>query len=281
MRHLVHYVAYLDEFGHIGPFVSRTHPKFNDSPVSGLAGVVLPASEIREFAIYFFKMKCQLLAWDLVHKNPGLLPAHRWEKKGAAVYTVLNVQRYQRLRQATFRLLNHIKKVGGYVFYTGEHKATGPGTLDSAGIFERQLLQTVQKIDQFCTTAGGSFLLLLDEQQAGNAWREHNVEVCTRVMFDDRQDKCRSLIEPPLQGESHLFQTLQCADWLCALVGRLTAFSVAPEEYADWAIFHKYFRDRVSHVSLPLSGLEPHNISWTAPKPPDLDLSEANVEFAE
>jgi hypothetical protein len=100
-------------------------------------------------------------------------------------------------------------------------------------------------------------------------------------MFDDHQDKCRSLIEPPLQGESHLFQTLQCADWLCALVGRLMAFSVEPEEYADWAIFHKYFYDRVNRVTLPLSGLEPQNVSWAAPTHPDLYLSEANIEFAE
>ena len=36
------YFAYLDEFGHIGPYISRTDPRYNDSPVFGLAGFVLP-----------------------------------------------------------------------------------------------------------------------------------------------------------------------------------------------------------------------------------------------
>ena len=75
-------------------------------------------------------------------------------------------------------------------------------------------------------------------------------------MFEDPSEKSRTLVEPPLQGESHLFQTLQCADWICGLVGRLTALSVSPQEYAEWDIFHKYFDARLKAVSLPCSGLE-------------------------
>ena len=37
----VTYFAYLDEFGHIGPYVSRTDPRYKDSPVFGLARFVL------------------------------------------------------------------------------------------------------------------------------------------------------------------------------------------------------------------------------------------------
>ena len=45
------YIAYLDEFGHVGPYVSRTHPRHNDSPVFGFAGFVMPAEEVRGFGI--------------------------------------------------------------------------------------------------------------------------------------------------------------------------------------------------------------------------------------
>ncbi len=99
-------------------------------------------------------------------------------------------------------------------------------------------------------------MVLLDEQKAGDEWRMRNVEACTLAMFEDKDQKCRTLIEPPLQGESHLFQTLQCADWICGLVGRLTAYSVAAAEYPDWDIFGKYFSERIAKVSLPCSGLE-------------------------
>ena len=71
----MHYVAYLDEFGHVGQYVSRDHPRYKTSPVFGLGGMILPAHEVREFAIYFYKMKCQLLAYDLEHDNPAGLPA--------------------------------------------------------------------------------------------------------------------------------------------------------------------------------------------------------------
>ena len=36
------YFAYLDEFGHIGPYIARDDPKHNDSPVFGLGGMILP-----------------------------------------------------------------------------------------------------------------------------------------------------------------------------------------------------------------------------------------------
>lgn len=255
-KYFVHYLAYLDEFGHIGPFVSRNHPKFNDSPVFGLAGFLLPVEAVREFAIYFYQLKCRLLAWDLQHKNPGHLPPYQWEKKGSAVYTATNVEKYRELRTATNRMLNRIAKDGGYLFYTGEHKTTSPEAHDSAETYKRQLLQAIRKIDRFCNKSGATFMLLLDEQDAGDEWRERNVEACTLSMFEDSDEKCRSLVEPPVQGESHLYQTLQCADWICGLVGRLMAFETAPQQYGDWQLFDRYFGERTKQVMLPSSGLE-------------------------
>lgn len=32
----MHYFAYLDEFGHIGPYISRNDKKYNTSPISVL-----------------------------------------------------------------------------------------------------------------------------------------------------------------------------------------------------------------------------------------------------
>lgn len=276
----MHYVVYLDEFGHIGPFVSRDHRKHNDSPVFGFAGMLLPAEAIREFAIFFYKLKCHLLAWDLEHKNPQNLPPYQWEKKGSAVYTAVNVAKYKELRKATFRILTRIREVGGHVFYTGEHKTTAPEVHDSTETFKRQLLQTIRKIDRFCSNEGSTFMVLLDEQQAGNDWRERNVEACTLAMFEDPSEKSRTLVEPPLQGESHLFQTLQCADWLCGLIGRLMVHSVSPDEYADWGVFVKYFGTRVGAVSLPCSGLEHQKAALVPAELADEALPDAAGKLA-
>ena len=142
------------------------------------------------------------------------------------------------------------------MFYTGEHKTTDPDVHDSTETFKRQLLQSVRKIDRFCLQSGSTFMLMLDEQRCGNEWRETNVEVCTLAMFEDASEKCRTLIEPPIQAESHLFQTIQCADWICGLIGRLTALLVAPDEYQELEPFDKYFSDRIAKVTMPGSGLE-------------------------
>ena len=88
----VTYFAYLDEFGHIGPYVSKQHPKHNDSPVFGLAGFVLPFGRGREFGTWFFQRKCQLLSFEI--RQSGEHPA-QWEKKSSSLYTVRNVRAYR------------------------------------------------------------------------------------------------------------------------------------------------------------------------------------------
>ena len=57
-------IAFLDEFGHGGPFVARSDKRFNQSPVFGLAGYVMPHTQVRGFATFFFQLKANLLAAD-------------------------------------------------------------------------------------------------------------------------------------------------------------------------------------------------------------------------
>ena len=45
---LIH-IAYLDEFGHVGPYAARSDPHHNTSPVFGFAGFIMPADEVRGF----------------------------------------------------------------------------------------------------------------------------------------------------------------------------------------------------------------------------------------
>ena len=59
------YFAYLDEFGRTGPYVGRAHPRYNESPVFGLAGFVLPSREVRGFGTWFFQRKCELLGFEI------------------------------------------------------------------------------------------------------------------------------------------------------------------------------------------------------------------------
>ena len=141
------YFAYLDEFGHIGPYVSRADPRYKESPVFGLAGFVLPAAEVRGFGTWFFQRKCEMLEFEITRS--GEHPAV-WEKKGASLFTVINVTRYRELRKFTNRLFNKIEKLGGFVFYVGIRKTTAPDAHNPNRLYARVLLEAIKRIDEFC-----------------------------------------------------------------------------------------------------------------------------------
>ncbi|MDY0270581.1 DUF3800 domain-containing protein [Trichloromonas sp.] len=237
------YIAYLDEFGHIGPYVSHDHPSHKTHPVFGLGGIVLPHGQVRCFATYFFQLKNRLLEFEL--KKSGKHPA-KWEKKGAALYTLQNVQKYPELRKATFRLLNRITKAGGFVFYVGFEKRRDLVRHDSKNIYYAALREAIKRLDQECEAKNDQFLLMLDQQEK-NVMRTEIVETAALSMFGEEPRK--TLIEPPIQAESHLYQNLQCADWICGIVGRMAHYKFEPEQKKDLEVFDRYFKDRLERVS--------------------------------
>ena len=239
------FIAYLDEFGHIGPFVSRNDPKYNESPVFGFAGYLLPLEEVRSFGTWFFQRKCELLDYEI--KRSGKHPA-LWEKKGAALYTVRNVTKYPELRKFTFRLLNEISKRGGHTFYVGIKKHAAPEDHRPNQLYIRMLLEAIKRLDEFCAvelTGDAGFMLALDEHEQ----RSEMLTAASKSMYGTSARR-RHLIEPPFHLESHRYQTVQAADWIAGLVGRLGAYWADSHEYSDNKIHRKYFESRLADCSL-------------------------------
>lgn len=238
------YIAYLDEFGHIGPYVSRTDPKFNSSPVFGLAGFVLPVDEVRGFGTWFFQLKSNLLAWEIAQS--GAHPA-TWEKKGAALYTEKNVAKYLELRKATNRLFNKIDSVGGFVFYVGIKKSAAPAKHNPNYLYIRMLLEAMKRLNAFCeidcNPMQGMFLALDEHDQ-----RENLITAASRSMYGGASPY-RRFIEPPFELESHRYQTMQAADWIAGLVGRFGSYWAAQAEFPENGTFIKYFGARLHAVT--------------------------------
>lgn len=239
------YLVYLDEFGHIGPFVSRSHAKYNESPVFGLAGFALPQSAVRGFGTWFFQRKCELLKFEI--DRSGKHPAV-WEKKGSSLYTVTNVAKYPELRKLTFRIFNKINELGGFVFYVGVAKTAN--VIDHApnDLYRFVLREAIKRVDQHCRLQDGvqtSFHLILDEHDQ----RDALITEAAMAMYGPNEPR-RSLIEPPFQVESHRYQTMQAADWIAGLVGRLGAIWKAPHAYSENVIFRTYFEERLNAVAL-------------------------------
>lgn len=237
------YVAYIDEFGHIGPYVSRSSAKYNESPVFGLAGYVLPIERVRDFGTWFYQRKCELLDWEIRRSGQ---PAYLWEKKGAALYTIANVTQYAELRQFTNRFLNKIRTCGGFTFYVGTVKRLPPGKHNANYLYLRMLVEAIKRVNRHCDAAvpPQRFILNLDE----HSQRENLITAAAQVMYR-ANDPYRRLIEPPFSLESHRYQTIQAADWIAGLVGRVTAHAADPVAYADHKIFADYFGGRLDVAS--------------------------------
>jgi len=107
------YIAFLDEFGHIGPFVSRTHKRYGHSPLFGLAGYIIPHRRVRHFATWFFQLKNQVLDPEI--RISGRHPA-TWEKKGSDLFTSKNISKYQSISLAAKELLTRYTNVTAALF---------------------------------------------------------------------------------------------------------------------------------------------------------------------
>lgn len=236
-----HYHVYLDEFGHIGPYLSRQGNKYNESPVFGLGGFIIPAGKSREFATWFFQRKNELLEWEL--DRSGKHPA-RFEKKGSALYTTQNFENYNELKRFTNRLLNAFPKFGAHVFYVGLEKRQDTDRHDADALYESVLKEAIKRADQFCTDNNGRFIMVLDEHPS----RDRILTAASTTMFGTQM--AQSMLEPPFQVESHRFQTIQAADWLCGLIGRLGAYWVSRSEWSDMKWAHEHYCDRLREVSV-------------------------------
>lgn len=249
-------IAFLDEFGHSGPFVSRTDPRHSHSPVFGLAGYVLPHQQVRHFATFFFQLKTNLLAAELRHVQDH--PA-TWEKKGGDLVTTRNIRRYVHIREALIRVMNEIYKCNGKLVYYGRQKYQSPAASNASGLYTTVMAHTIRAIDTYCCGIRGQFMMILDQHSD----RIKLLESATKTMFSP-QTPARCLIEPPFQVESHLYQTIQAADWIATMVGRLMAFTVEPQQYADWEWAETYFGARIRALST-------HSTLWR-PRPPQPPL---------
>ena len=113
-------------------------------------------------------------------------------------------------------------------------------------LYTSVLLEAIKRIDQFCMERNppDNFLLALDEHDQ----RAALITEVSRSMYAGAEPR-RRLVEPLFNLESHRYQTIQAADWIAALVGRLRAFRADPESYAENSVFRDYFEQTLKRIS--------------------------------
>lgn len=239
--------AFLDEFGHNGPYHSRNHPNYNTSPVFGLAGYLMPAQAIRGFGTYFLKLKQNLLGEEIARSGKQ---AYEWEKKGTNFFTANSIERYPNIRKGMFRMLNEIRRRDGKVFYYGREKIRERNDLNANGLYKTILSHAIRHIDSYCEGINENFVIVMDE----NSVRKELLETAAKTMFGN--EPARRMSSPPFEVESYLNQNIQAADWIATIAGRLWNYRLDEDGFRNYAPYEAYFWQRIHAISTHSSVLK-------------------------
>ena len=114
-------------------------------------------------------------------------------------------------------------------------------------LYARVFLEAIKRIDGHCAEdcdPAEEFVLILDEHEQ----RAALLTEAAKSMYG-RGQRRRHLVEPPFHLESHRYQTIQAADWIAGLVGRLGAIWADPAGVARERGVPAVFRASGSTVS--------------------------------
>lgn len=236
-------IAYLDEFGHVGPYLGADHPKFSQHPVFGYAGFIAPASAVREIGAKFTWVKSSLFKTEI---DKSAAP-HQWERKGSEYFSTGSITHRPEQIRAFRGLVEFLRRRGGKLFYYGDEKQRG--TLKQTertpqAITKDALKQAIDRICSYAESEKQDVLIIVD-----SITEKTRIELVGDMyahIYSRRRDEMKRIVEAPLHIESKLNSGVQFADWICALVGRATAFQLVEDSQFGWAAQH--FRRSLTHA---------------------------------
>lgn len=111
-------LAYIDETGEPGAYVSPDHPRYRTSPAFGYAGFVIPEDAAWEFGVRFSREKATVFATEIrAAEHPG-----RWERKGASIFRPGTPEKYPQQLRVFNSLVRYLKRREGSLFYYADEK---------------------------------------------------------------------------------------------------------------------------------------------------------------
>jgi len=224
------YAVYLDEFGHDGPFLSRSHIKYNTSPVFGLGGFLIPIENARSLSAFYFNLKKQVFERELSFVENK---AH-WRKKGGDFLTPNNMKSKETRRVFKRIIKKIILENGGRTIFVGTEKIRTE-SFDGPGLYLNTIREVIKRMEYFCNKGDDNFVMFLDRHSG----RKKHVAACGMEMFGE--NKRKRILEPLFHVEGNFYQTIQISDWICSALGKIHAYNTCPMEYADYKIYKDYF----------------------------------------
>lgn len=226
-------LAYIDEIGEPGAYVSKEHLRFNTNPVFGYAGFVIPERAARRFGKLFTEEKRRQFANELIEvDNPG-----RWERKGSDIFTPDAWASYgSQIR--TFRgLVSKLGDLGGKVFYYADQKEKGTEKQVRFDRDERETRAMQETVNRLCRHAGtqdSNLLIMMD--QINEKQRAAHVAASYAHIFSRSKEfpEMEAAVEPPMHIDSALSSNIQFADWVATAVSRAIDYQLEPKSRYGW-----------------------------------------------
>ena len=297
-------IAYIDEVGEAGAFISKDHKRFKISPAFGYAGFVVPEQHVHALSrdVAITKQKFYSLLCGDGEEEPGNY-APTWERKGSDLLSKHAMGRAGRQEVVELRsLLARISSnYGGKLFYFVREKPIGsPGQVwgkntDNNWENKREertlecLSEAINRLCRYAEHEDQNILLfqdMINEKQRFHQVRRSYAHIYGRIK--EHQEMLR-ILEAPAYIDSELSTNIQCADWIAALIGRACDYQLVLNSSYQWVAdsffadlrggftyestlqFHRRSIDNIHHIRI-LDRARPHLDSLTGMSPENLSL---------
>lgn len=226
-------LAYIDEIGEPGAFISRTHERFHTSPAFGYAGFVVDAEAARLFSQRFTHEKRTLFSSELGDvANPG-----QWEKKGAAMFRRTTPDTHPQHHRVFGGLVKQLRAMRGILFYYADEKPLGTPKQTSLDPVARETTAMQETLNRLCTYAerrGKNLLVMID--QINEKTRSERLPNMYGHIFRRSTDRpeMKRIVEPPMHVDSVLSANIQFADWVAAAVTRAIDHQLVSDSPYNW-----------------------------------------------
>ena len=226
-------LAYIDEIGEPGAFVSREHEKYKTSPAFGYAGLVIPESAARRLGAAFTEQKRTLFATELLDvTNPG-----QWERKGSSIFRPDTHERFPQQIRVFSGLVRTLRKLGGSLFYYVDEKPLGTPhqtQLDTAARETAAMRETLNRLARHADSAGSNLMVMIDQVNE-NQRSERLPKMYAHILGRSADfPEMKRIIEPPMHVDSQLSSNIQLADWIAACVTRAIEYQLIKDSPYRW-----------------------------------------------
>lgn len=226
-------LAYIDEVGETGAFVSKDHDRYRTSPAFGYAGFILPEDHARPFGSVFTNKKRTLFRTELeTCDEPS-----RWERKGASMFRRDTPDKFPQYIRVFKDLVGTLSSHNGHLFYYADEKPLGTPKQTHLDVMAREagaMRECLNRLARYADQMDQNVLVLIDqvnEKQRAERLPRMYAHILGRA---GGFPEMRRLVEPPMHIDSQVSSNIQFADWVAAIVSRAIDYQLVKDSHYSW-----------------------------------------------